>query len=165
MITKTERNKRLQQNEKKWTSTLMDAGWTVMPSIILDKQDALGLDAIDMNILLQLSKYWWYSDNPPRPSKGTIARLMNIDPSTVRRRIKRMESEGLIQREARYRNSGGQEPNFYLFNGLISTVTPFAKEAIEAKSRQKKEESERLRRKKPRLVIDNTLSAEVKKKK
>ncbi len=39
----------------------MDAGWTAIPSIILDKQHALGLDPIDVNILLQLAKHWWFN--------------------------------------------------------------------------------------------------------
>lgn len=37
----------LRRNEEKWTAPLMDAGWTAIPSIILDKQHALGLDPVD----------------------------------------------------------------------------------------------------------------------
>ena len=62
---KTENAERIRRNEEKWTRTLMDAGWTVLPSIILEKQHALGLDAVDVNILLQLARHWWYKDNPP----------------------------------------------------------------------------------------------------
>lgn len=50
-------NKRhLKVNERKWTKTLMDAGWTVIPSVILDRQQALGLEPMDVNILLHLAK-------------------------------------------------------------------------------------------------------------
>ena len=35
---------KLRTNEKKWSKTLMDAGWTVISSIILEKQAALGSD-------------------------------------------------------------------------------------------------------------------------
>jgi hypothetical protein len=51
----------LRRNEEKWTAPLMDAGWTAIPSIILDKQHALGLDPVDVNILLQLAKHWWFT--------------------------------------------------------------------------------------------------------
>ena len=40
----------LKQNEKKWTPTLMKAGWSAIPNIIIEKQRALGLDALDVNI-------------------------------------------------------------------------------------------------------------------
>ena len=87
-------NERLRRNEEKWSPALMDAGWTVLPSIILEKQHALGLDAVDVNILLQLARYWWFSDRPPFPSKATIAECMKLDPSTVRKHIARMDAMG-----------------------------------------------------------------------
>ena len=68
--TKTaEETARLRRNEEKWSSTLMAAGWTVLPSIILEKQHAFGLDAIDVNILLHLARYWWYNDTRRIPRK------------------------------------------------------------------------------------------------
>ena len=48
----------LRTNEKKWSKPLMAAGWNVIPNIIIEKQEALGLDALDMNIILHLSHYW-----------------------------------------------------------------------------------------------------------
>jgi hypothetical protein len=63
-ITKSEQTERLRRNEEKWTPTLMNAGWTVIPSILLEKQAALGLDAIDVNILLHL-KTLVVSGKPP----------------------------------------------------------------------------------------------------
>src|SRR5258708_36675551 len=107
---KAEQSERLRRNEEKWSRTLMDAGWTVLPSIILEKQHALGLDAVDVNILLQLARYWWFSEKPPYPSKAAIAECINIDPSTVRRHIARMEEAGFIRREARFdKQFGGQD--------------------------------------------------------
>ncbi len=127
----------------------------VLPSIILEKQHALGLDAIDVNILLQLARHWWYRDNPPHPSKASIAECLGVDPSTVRRHIAAMEAAGLIQREARYKKSGGQENNAYHFDGLIKEATPFAEEAIRERERQKSERVARQHRKRPRLVVNN----------
>jgi hypothetical protein len=158
---KAEQTERLKRNEEKSSPTLMDAGWTVLPSIILEKQRALGLDAIDVNILLHLASYWWFSDNPPHPSKATIAKCMNISVSTVRKRIQRMESEGLIKRQSRFnRKDGGQESNAYLFDGLIKTVTPHAQEFIALREKQRTENEARKGRKKarPTLLIDNTAS-------
>lgn len=148
--TQKQQQERLKNNEAKWTKTLMDAGWTVLPSVILERQKAFGLDAIDVNILLHLAKHWWYSDNLPHPSKASIAECMDIDPSTVRRRIARMENDGLIKRIERYDpGTRRQENNFYSFEGLIKAATPFALEAIEVKEVRRAEAAARRLRKKP----------------
>jgi predicted transcriptional regulator len=155
---KVERAERLKRNEEKWTPTLMEAGWTVLPSIILEKQHALGLDAIDINILMQLARYWWFSDNPPHPSKRTIAQAVGISESTVRKRIKQMEADGFIKRNFRFNPKyGGQETNTYTFDGLIKEATPHAKEWIAQKKKQQDDNSARRSRKKakPVLVVNN----------
>lgn len=156
-VTKTEQKDRLKRNEEKWSSALMEAGWTVLPSIILEKQHALGLDAVDVNILMQLARYWWYSDNPPHPSKATIAQCIGVSPSTIRRHIARLEADGLIRREARYNKKfGGQETNTYHFDGLIKAAIPHAQEFLQLREKQRTEDAARRNRKKPRLVVDNT---------
>jgi hypothetical protein len=153
----------LRRNEEKWTAPLMDAGWTALPSIILDKQHALGLDPIDVNILLQISKHWWFTDSLPHPSKATLAELMGVDSSTVRRRISRMEAAGFIRRVARYdAKHGGQTSNFYEFDGLIKAATPFAQEALETRAQRRAEDDARRSRKKPKLVVDNVSSGKAK---
>jgi hypothetical protein len=141
----------LSRTEKKWTRALMAAGWTTFPSVILDRQKALGLDAIDINILLHLAKYWWEADSPPFPSKRTIADCIGIDPRTVQRRIAAMESVGFIERKKRKGASGGTGTNAYLFTGLIEKATPFAKEATEARQLRTKEKEARRNRKRPAL--------------
>jgi len=73
------RAKELQINAQKWTKPLMDAGWTVMPTVIFERQKALGLDALDVNILLHLAGYWWTPDNKPHPSKRTIAAAIGVE--------------------------------------------------------------------------------------
>lgn len=57
--------KHLRENEKKWTKPLLDAGWTMLPNVIFERQQALGLDAIDINILLHLASYWWKAGDLP----------------------------------------------------------------------------------------------------
>lgn len=38
----TEAAKELRVNERKWSKTLMDAGWTAFPSVIIERQKAIG---------------------------------------------------------------------------------------------------------------------------
>ena len=70
-------------NIEKYGQTLMDAGWTAVPSIIIERQKKLGLDATDLNIVLHLMNHWWQADNRPHPSKGRIADALGVDPRTV----------------------------------------------------------------------------------
>lgn len=151
---KNEQQKHLRANEKKWTKPLLAAGWTLIPSVILERQRALGLDPIDLNILLQLARYWWYSDNPPRPSKKAIAECLNVSTSTIQRRIARLEAAGLISREARFGAAGGgQQTNAYHFDGLIREAVPFAEEAIAERKARQKEDADRRTRKRPKLAL------------
>ncbi|TKB23503.1 MarR family transcriptional regulator [Desulfopila sp. IMCC35006] len=148
-ITKKEISETLVQNEKKWTKELMAAGWTVIPSIILEKQSALGLTPTDVNVLLQLAKHWWYQDQPPRPSKKAIADCMGVSPSTVQRSIARLAEASFIIRKERFNSAGGQTANSYHFDGLIEAAKPFAVEHVEEMEEHKKRVAETRRRKRP----------------
>src|SRR5260221_14701929 len=91
-----ENTKRLRANEEKWGEPFVDAGWTLIPSTILERQRALELDPVDLNILLQLARHWWQAGNPPRPAIKTIAECIGKSVSTVQRRLKKLERDGLI---------------------------------------------------------------------
>lgn len=151
----------LRRNEKKWTAPLMDAGWTVLPSIILERQRALGLDAVDVNILLHLARHWWHADTLPHPSKRTIAECMDIDVSTVRKRIAALESSGFIRRRPRFDPRYGQTSNEYDFSGLIESATPYALEALEERRARQRESAAKRTRKRPLLrVVPSETAAE-----
>ena len=146
---KEDQQRSLRANEEKWTPALMAAaGWTALPSLILDKQPALGIDSLDLNILLQLAKYWWKKDDLPYPAKETLSELIGVSPSTIRRHIKRMEAEGLIKRIERHDAKGGQQSNFYSFDGLIEKMLPHAKAAIDLRKTQEADRVNLRRRKK-----------------
>lgn len=152
VISKKQKEKEFSKLEKKWTPKLMQAGWTVIPSIILEKQHTLKLKPVDVNVLLQLIKHWWFSDNPPRPSKRSIAESMGVSESTVQRSVARMENLGLIRRQKRIHKRYGQQPNSYHFEGLIKKAIPHAEEQLREKKKREKEDSDRRIRRRPRLV-------------
>ncbi len=147
--------KNLRVNEKKWTKPLMDAGWSALPNIIIEKQAALGLDPLDMNIILHLVQYWWLPDNLPHPSVGTIAEAIGVTTRTVQKRIKAMEDVGLMKRQERRHTRNGSETNLYSFDGLIQAVTPFAEEKLAKKAEEQASQKARVKRKKPKLVVNN----------
>ena len=134
----------LRINERKWSKTLMDAGWTAIPTVIIERQQALGLDAVDVNILLHLASYWWTHDNKPHPSKNTIAAAIGIHPRTVQRRIAAMEHDGLIHREERRIPGKGSKTNRYHFDGLIKAARPYAREKIQEKEQREAEDKSRV---------------------
>lgn len=139
--------KEVRVNEKKWTKALMDAGWTAIPSVIIERQKVLGLDPIDINIILHLASYWWTRDNKPRPSKKTIAEAMEVTPRTVQRRIAELEKIGYIKREERRVRGVGSRPNVYHLEGLITAAEPYAKEKTEDRQRRDAERKAAVARK------------------
>lgn len=139
--------------EQRWTQVLAKAGWTALPNIILDKQAALGLKPIDVNILMQIAKYWWEPDAAPFPAIETLANAIGVTPRTVQRRITIMEKAGLIERNERYYARGGQKSNAYTFKGLIAKCKPFAKEVLKEREQRKNKQRARSKQKTPLKVI------------
>ena len=123
----------LKINERKWSRDLMAVGWTVIPNVIFERQQALGLEPIDVNILLHLASYWWTPEGKPHPSKKTIAAAIGVDPRTVQRRIARLEAGNLIRREERREKGAGKgsKSNIYHLDGLIKAAQPYAIEKAE----------------------------------
>lgn len=145
--------KALRKNEEKWSPLLMEAGWNALPSIIIEKQEALGLDPLDMNIILHLSNYWWTADNLPHPSVGTIAKALGVQPRTVQKRIKALEALGFVIRIERREGQFGSQTNLYDFSGLIKKAAPYAQEKLAARAKREQEEQNRISRKKPKFTV------------
>lgn len=145
------KQKELKENEKKWTPKLLEAGWVMIPNVLLERQQALGLTALDLNILLQILRHWWKKDERPFPSKKTIAECIGVSTSTVQKRIREMEKDGIIKRVVRRdAKHGGQTSNIYDFDGLIKAATPFADEILADRKERKKERAARRTRKRPK---------------
>ena len=131
--------------ERKWGEAVLKVeGWTAIPNLLLERQQALGIDAVKLNILLVLLKHWWEKTQMPWPSKTTIGEIVGRDKSTVQKHLREMETKGLITRKSRYQSAGGQTSNEYNLTGLISQLTSLAKE--ELKERKKRNEDDARKR-------------------
>lgn len=119
----------LRTNEKKWTKPLMDAGWTALPSVIIENQKQLGLSPLDLNIVLYLASKWWTAEGKPFPSKSTMAKAMDVHPRTIQKHVAGLEGAGYIRREER-RTDTGSKTNIYHLDGLIEAARPFADEKL-----------------------------------
>src|SRR5882672_8062666 len=108
--------------EEKWGKSVISAGYTVMPTVVLKYQQALKLKPLEINILLHLLSYWWKKDNLPRPGKSTLAAAVGVTPSTVRRCLKKLEDAGYIKRIFRHKSNKASQPNEYDPQGLVDAV-------------------------------------------
>ncbi|RXD01906.1 helix-turn-helix domain-containing protein [Sphingomonas sp. UV9] len=126
--TQTDSSTDLRTNEKKWTKPLMEAGWTAMPSVIIENQRQLGLEPLDLNIVVYLASKWT-AEGKPYPSKSTMAKAMNVHPRTIQKHIASLEAAGYIRREER-RTETGSRTNIYHLDGLIKAARPFADEKL-----------------------------------
>lgn len=152
-VAKTTDEQKVKINEKKWSKPLWSAGWSGIPNIIIERQEALGLDPIDMNIILHLTQYWWRADDPPSPSVGTIAKALKLGVRTIQKHIKRLEDAKLIERFERRDGPYGSQTNLYKLDGLIAAATPYAEEKLIEIAAKKKMREDRLARKKPKLRL------------
>lgn len=110
-----------------WGKELIDGlGFTALPWIVLERQSDLGLDAVDITILLHLASFWRTRDNPPWPSKGTLAARMSVTPRTIQRHTAKLEAKGYLARVEKKRPHGGTQSNTYDLRGLIEAARPFA---------------------------------------
>ncbi len=119
----------LSTNEKKWSKPLMDAGWTALPSVIIENQRQLDLTPLDLNIILYLASKWWTAEGKPYPSKGTMAKAMNVHPRTIQKHVAALEATSYLRREER-RTDAGSKTNIYHLDGLIKAAKPFAIEKL-----------------------------------
>ena len=75
------------------------AGFQFLPDVLFKNQDGLGLSAVDLVVLTNLTLHWWYSDRKPFPRSTTIARRMGVDVRTVQRSLAHLAELGLVVRE------------------------------------------------------------------
>lgn len=89
---------------EKWGDAL-NAGFQLVPDVLLKHQSRLGLTPADLVVLLNVLMHWWFADQLPFPKTALIARRMGVAQRTVQRSLQRLEHHGLIERVK------GQKPN------------------------------------------------------
>jgi len=109
---------------EKW-GELANAGFQLLPDILLKKQKDLGLSSVDMMVLINICMHWWYEDKKPFPHTQRIADHMGVEVRTVQRSLKNLISRELLRKE-KVTVEGGQEQVVYNLSGLIKKLTPMA---------------------------------------
>jgi len=125
------------QFDKKWGKEVTKQGFCMVPSILFQAQQRIGLNPTQLTILMHLIDFWWTQDKKPFPSKKTIADRLNISPRQVQRHIADMEKAGLLKRAQRYHPNGGKATNEYDLSGLVKKMRNIAPDFEEAKEKAK----------------------------
>lgn len=105
---------------QKWGA--LKEGFATFPNLIIRNQVRLGLDCVDLALLLHLASYWFTPENHPWPSKEKLAAAIGRDVSTVRKRIKAMEDKGFVRRIYRFTEAGDSDSNKYDLSGLVAAA-------------------------------------------
>jgi hypothetical protein len=74
------------------------AGFQAVPDLLLKNQKDLGINAVELVVLLNVLMHWWYRDQKPFPRPTTIAKRMGANIRTVQRALAALEEGGLIVR-------------------------------------------------------------------
>lgn len=124
--------------DKKWGKKVMDYGFCIIPSILLQAQRRLNLNSTQLTVLLQIADHWWHADAKPFPGKAEIAFRLDITERQVQRIIADLEKAGLVKREERHSKNRGRLSNYYNLDGLAKKLKEFEPEFREAKEQARK---------------------------
>jgi len=122
---------------EKWGQAVIDLGFCLVPSLLLQAQRRLNLSPTQLAVLLQLCDFWWDKERKPYPSKETLAQRLNLSERQVQRYIADLEREGLVHRIERRASNGGKLSNTYDLSGLVKRLQELEPDFREVKEANK----------------------------
>ncbi len=113
----------------KWGDALA-MGFAIVPSALIRGQDKLGLDAVDLAILLNIIMHWWTPHEWPYPQPRVIAKRMGISTRTVERRLESLEQREFLVRHAAEKTPEGLARRRIELTGLVRRLEGFARAGL-----------------------------------
>lgn len=129
------KTKSASSHERIWGKAVMSQGYAGIPSILIQAQRRLGINSMQMNIIIQLLDYWFEPSRKPFPSKRELAQRMDVSEKTIQNNVRALEKAGYIQREQRKTAAGDWNSNIYHLDGLVAKVR-----ALEPEFKKEKED-------------------------
>lgn len=131
--------KKPSSTERIWGKAVYGHGYAGIPSILIQAQRRLGINAMQMNIIIQLLDYWHEPSRKPFPTKRDLAKRMDVTEKTIQNDMRALEKAGILQREMRKTAAGDWNSNIYHLDGLIAKVQALEPEfAAEKKQRRER---------------------------
>lgn len=115
--------------QEKWGEALA-AGFQVVPNVLIRAQSRLGLEALDVVILLNLTAHWWTKEARPFISPARIAKRMNVTTRTVERHLKRLEEREFLKRSVGTRTGDGPYIRHYDLTPLVGILKDASRTAL-----------------------------------
>jgi predicted transcriptional regulator len=125
-------------SEKKYGKPVMDLGFCIVPSLLMQAQARLGINPVQFNIIMHLADIWWEKEHRPWPKKQLLAERMDMSERQIQRQIAELESAGLVQRIERTRPGRGKTSNEYDLSGLVKKLKALEPEFTEMKQENQK---------------------------
>lgn len=85
--------------DEKWGEETAKHGWVAVPTTLFFAQQTLGINALELNVLLNLIMHWWNKEKSPYPSQAAIARRMGVSVRTVQRTLDDLVEKQLIEKQ------------------------------------------------------------------
>ena len=119
----------------KWGEAL-EAGFQVVPNILIQAHKELLLDPLDVLILLNLNMHWWSATSLPYPKPAMMADRIGVTKRTIERRINAMQKAGLITRlPSEVINGRASAVQRFSLDGLVKKLSRLAGVAVSARGR------------------------------
>jgi len=125
-------------SERKYGKPVMDLGFCIVPSLLLQAQARLGINPVQLNIIMHLADIWWDVGNRPWPKKQLLAERMGMSERQIQRQIAELESVGLVERIERTRPGRGKTSNEYDLSGLVKKLKALEPEFAAARQENQK---------------------------
>lgn len=109
-------------SEQKYGKPVIDLGFCIVPSLLMQAQARLGINPVQFNIIMHLADIWWHAAQRPWPSKQLLAERIGLSERQVQRQIAELEAAGLVQRIGRTRPGRGKTTNEYDLSGLVQRL-------------------------------------------
>jgi hypothetical protein len=106
---------------EKWGGAL-EGGFQLIPNVLIRAQKQLGLEAVDLVVLLNLNLHWWTPAELPHPRPTIIANRMGLSKRTVERSLQRLAKLGYIERLPPIKRKDGAMVRPYRLTGLVERL-------------------------------------------
>jgi hypothetical protein len=103
-------------------NVILEAGFTVLPNILLRYQSSLTITAPELNFICQIWYHWW-TEKDAYPALATVAKRMGAkDVGTLRRISRSLQQKGYLLVRDRLSTAKGQLSSEYDFSALVDKL-------------------------------------------